>query len=100
MLGISFGVVIGKEIFGGVGMNVLNPALAGADRARRKTAKRHESQAATRDLPSKPLPPSSGSGLQALGNTLIPRLSSSKSRFNFHVSRDLECPTEPYLALQ
>jgi Na+-transporting NADH:ubiquinone oxidoreductase subunit B len=26
-LGISFGVVIGKEIFGGVGMNVLNPAL-------------------------------------------------------------------------
>ncbi len=29
MLGISFGVVIGKEIFGGVGMNVLNPALVG-----------------------------------------------------------------------
>ena len=28
-LGISFGVVIGKEIFGGVGMNVLNPALTG-----------------------------------------------------------------------
>jgi len=26
-LGITFGVVIGKEIFGGVGMNVLNPAL-------------------------------------------------------------------------
>jgi len=26
-IGISFGVVIGKEIFGGVGMNVLNPAL-------------------------------------------------------------------------
>ena len=26
-LGISFGVVIGKEIFGGVGMNILNPAL-------------------------------------------------------------------------
>lgn len=29
ILGISFGVVIGKEIFGGVGMNVLNPALTG-----------------------------------------------------------------------
>lgn len=29
MLGISFGVVIGKEIFGGVGMNILNPALVG-----------------------------------------------------------------------
>lgn len=29
ILGISFGVVIGKEIFGGVGMNVLNPALVG-----------------------------------------------------------------------
>ncbi|MFA8343355.1 MAG: NADH:ubiquinone reductase (Na(+)-transporting) subunit B [Rhodothermaceae bacterium] len=28
-LGISFGVVIGKEIFGGVGMNVFNPALLG-----------------------------------------------------------------------
>jgi Na+-transporting NADH:ubiquinone oxidoreductase subunit B len=28
-IGISFGVVIGKEIFGGVGMNVLNPALTG-----------------------------------------------------------------------
>ena len=26
-LGISFGIVIGKEIFGGTGMNVLNPAL-------------------------------------------------------------------------
>ena len=26
-VGISFGVVIGKEVFGGVGMNVLNPAL-------------------------------------------------------------------------
>lgn len=26
-LGISFGVVIGKEIFGGVGYNILNPAL-------------------------------------------------------------------------
>jgi Na+-transporting NADH:ubiquinone oxidoreductase subunit B len=29
ILGISFGVVFGKEIFGGVGMNVLNPALSG-----------------------------------------------------------------------
>ena len=29
VLGISFGVVIGKEIFGGVGMNVLNPACTG-----------------------------------------------------------------------
>ncbi len=28
-VGISFGVVIGKEIFGGTGMNVLNPALVG-----------------------------------------------------------------------
>lgn len=28
-LGIAFGVVIGKEVFGGVGMNVLNPALTG-----------------------------------------------------------------------
>ena len=28
-LGIAFGVVIGKEIFGGVGRNVLNPALTG-----------------------------------------------------------------------
>ncbi|MGI9626549.1 MAG: NADH:ubiquinone reductase (Na(+)-transporting) subunit B, partial [Longimicrobiales bacterium] len=27
--GISFGVVFGKEVFGGVGMNVLNPALTG-----------------------------------------------------------------------
>lgn len=26
-IGISFGIVIGKEIFGGVGMNILNPAL-------------------------------------------------------------------------
>ena len=26
-LGITFGVVIGKEVFGGVGMNILNPAL-------------------------------------------------------------------------
>ncbi|MCK5075918.1 MAG: NADH:ubiquinone reductase (Na(+)-transporting) subunit B [Calditrichia bacterium] len=26
-VGISFGVVIGKEVFGGVGMNILNPAL-------------------------------------------------------------------------
>jgi len=26
-VGISFGVVIGKEIYGGVGMNILNPAL-------------------------------------------------------------------------
>ena len=26
-LGIAFGVVVGKEIFGGTGMNVLNPAL-------------------------------------------------------------------------
>ena len=26
-LGISFGVVLGKEIFGGTGMNILNPAL-------------------------------------------------------------------------
>lgn len=26
-IGISFGIVIGKEIFGGVGFNVLNPAL-------------------------------------------------------------------------
>lgn len=29
MIGISFGVVIGKEIFGGLGMNILNPALVG-----------------------------------------------------------------------
>lgn len=28
-LGISFGVVIGKEVFGGVGMNIFNPALVG-----------------------------------------------------------------------
>ena len=28
-VGISFGVIIGKEIFGGVGYNILNPALAG-----------------------------------------------------------------------
>jgi Na+-transporting NADH:ubiquinone oxidoreductase subunit B len=28
-LGISFGVVIGKELFGGTGRNFLNPALAG-----------------------------------------------------------------------
>ncbi len=28
-LGVSFGVVLGKEIFGGVGMNILNPALTG-----------------------------------------------------------------------
>ncbi|MDX1570800.1 MAG: NADH:ubiquinone reductase (Na(+)-transporting) subunit B [Xanthomonadales bacterium] len=28
-LGISFGVVIGKELFGGTGKNFLNPALAG-----------------------------------------------------------------------
>ncbi|MDH3604603.1 MAG: NADH:ubiquinone reductase (Na(+)-transporting) subunit B [Candidatus Tectomicrobia bacterium] len=28
-LGISFGVVIGQEIFGGIGHNFLNPALAG-----------------------------------------------------------------------
>jgi Na+-transporting NADH:ubiquinone oxidoreductase subunit B len=28
-LGISFGIVIGKEIFGGVGKNFLNPALTG-----------------------------------------------------------------------
>lgn len=26
-LGVSFGVVIGKELFGGTGMNILNPAL-------------------------------------------------------------------------
>ena len=26
-LGISFGVVLGKEVFGGTGMNILNPAL-------------------------------------------------------------------------
>ncbi|MCP4147510.1 MAG: NADH:ubiquinone reductase (Na(+)-transporting) subunit B [bacterium] len=28
-LGVSFGVVIGKEVFGGVGMNIFNPALIG-----------------------------------------------------------------------
>lgn len=28
-MGISFGIVIGKEVFGGVGMNILNPALVG-----------------------------------------------------------------------
>jgi Na+-transporting NADH:ubiquinone oxidoreductase subunit B len=28
-MGISFGIVIGKEIFGGVGMNIFNPALVG-----------------------------------------------------------------------
>ncbi len=28
-VGISFGVVIGKEVFGGTGMNILNPALVG-----------------------------------------------------------------------
>lgn len=28
-LGISFGIVMGKEVFGGVGMNILNPALVG-----------------------------------------------------------------------
>ena len=28
-IGISFGIIIGKEIFGGVGYNVLNPALTG-----------------------------------------------------------------------
>ncbi|HDQ45700.1 MAG TPA: NADH:ubiquinone reductase (Na(+)-transporting) subunit B [bacterium] len=28
-LGISFGIVLGKEVFGGVGMNILNPALTG-----------------------------------------------------------------------
>jgi len=28
-LGCAFGVIIGKEIFGGTGMNVLNPALTG-----------------------------------------------------------------------
>jgi Na+-transporting NADH:ubiquinone oxidoreductase subunit B len=29
VLGISFGIVIGKEVFGGTGKNFLNPALAG-----------------------------------------------------------------------
>ena len=28
-LGISFGIVIGKEVFGGTGKNFLNPALTG-----------------------------------------------------------------------
>lgn len=28
-VGISFGIIIGKEIFGGTGMNILNPALTG-----------------------------------------------------------------------
>jgi len=28
-VGMSFGVVIGKEVFGGTGMNILNPALTG-----------------------------------------------------------------------
>lgn len=28
-VGVSFGVVIGKEVFGGTGMNLVNPALAG-----------------------------------------------------------------------
>ncbi|NIN36028.1 MAG: NADH:ubiquinone reductase (Na(+)-transporting) subunit B, partial [Gammaproteobacteria bacterium] len=28
-LGISFGVVFGKEIFGGTGMNIVHPVLAG-----------------------------------------------------------------------
>ncbi len=28
-LGISFGIVLGKEVFGGFGMNMLNPALVG-----------------------------------------------------------------------
>lgn len=28
-VGIAFGVIVGKEIFGGTGMNVLNPALTG-----------------------------------------------------------------------
>jgi Na+-transporting NADH:ubiquinone oxidoreductase subunit B len=28
-VGISFGIVLGKEVFGGVGMNILNPALTG-----------------------------------------------------------------------
>lgn len=28
-VGVSFGVVIGKEVFGGTGMNILNPALVG-----------------------------------------------------------------------
>ncbi len=28
-IGIAFGVVVGKELFGGTGMNILNPALTG-----------------------------------------------------------------------
>ncbi len=28
-IGVSFGVVVGKEVFGGVGMNIFNPALIG-----------------------------------------------------------------------
>jgi Na+-transporting NADH:ubiquinone oxidoreductase subunit B len=28
-LGVSFGVIIGKEVFGGTGMNIFNPALVG-----------------------------------------------------------------------
>jgi Na+-transporting NADH:ubiquinone oxidoreductase subunit B len=28
-LGISFGIVLGKEVFGGIGMNIFNPALVG-----------------------------------------------------------------------
>ncbi len=28
-IGITFGIVIGKEVFGGTGMNILNPALTG-----------------------------------------------------------------------
>ena len=28
-LGISFGIIIGKEVFGGTGKNFLNPALTG-----------------------------------------------------------------------
>lgn len=28
-VGIAFGVVVGKEVFGGTGMNILNPALTG-----------------------------------------------------------------------
>ncbi len=28
-VGVSFGIIIGKEIFGGVGYNILNPALTG-----------------------------------------------------------------------
>lgn len=28
-LGIAFGIIVGKEVFGGTGMNILNPALSG-----------------------------------------------------------------------